>query len=365
MSDKLKMTKASCIVTVLVVLVAFSVLFLWTCTVKVRADQIAVRTVMTSSGIQPKDYTAGYVLQIPGLHVVKLWDPTWTNLKQELSVRGSDQYTTEVDISVLYRIEPGNCHKVAKDYRDEDQVETRVRNMMNKYANEILAQMKTEDFYNSDARDEKCVMTQKAMDTELRPSGIEVRAVLLRNIRYDPKFEAQLLAKQVAGQRKSLEVAKGQLAGAQTQLELIRRKAEADVKNIEESKLQETQNLKAETERKVAQLVQDAKFKSQAVVAQAESEKRQALAQADFVKAKATAEGTAAMSKIYARPGAPYYFARQAVENIKFGEIELNSTTFNPLDADRLLKALGLDLSHKQQSGADGMKTPPGGSSKP
>jgi regulator of protease activity HflC (stomatin/prohibitin superfamily) len=266
---------------------------------------------------------------------------------------------------VLYRIEPGLCHKVAKDYRDEDQVETRVRNMMNKYANEILAQMKTEDFYNSDARDEKCALTQKAMDAELRPSGIEVRAVLLRNIRYDPKFEAQLLAKQVAGQRKSLEQAKGQLAGAQTQLELIRRKAEADVKNIEESKLQEMQNLKAETERKVAQLVQDAKLKSQAVTAQAESAKRQALAQADFVKAKATAEGTAAMSKIYARPGAPYYFARQAVENIKFGEIELNSTTFNPLDADRLLKALGLDLSNKQQSGAGGAKTPPGGSSKP
>lgn len=362
MNDESKFSKPGCVITAMVVLVGLGVLFLWTCTVKVRADQIAVRTVMTSSGIEPKDYTAGYVLQIPGLHVVKLWDPTWTNLKQQLSVRGSDQYTTEVDISVLYRIEPGFCHKVAKDYRDEDQVESRVRNMMNKYANEILAQMKTEDFFNSDARDEKCALTQKAMDVELRPSGVEVRAVLLRNIRYDPKFEAQLLSKQIAGQRKSLEQAKGQLAGAQTQLELIRRKAEADVKTTDESKLQETQNLKAETDRQVEKLVQDAKLKSQVVVSQAESAKRQALAQAEFIKAKAQAEGTAAMSKVYASPGAPYYFARQAVENLKLGEIELNSSTFNPLDADRLLKALGLDLSNRPVRGSGGS---PGGATKP
>jgi regulator of protease activity HflC (stomatin/prohibitin superfamily) len=359
-NDNLKVSRASCIVTILFGFLGLGVLFLFTCTVKVPADQIAVRTVMTSSGIEEKDYRAGYVLAIPGLHKVKLWDPTWTNLKQSLSVRGSDQYTTEVDISVLYRIEPDHCHEVAKDYRDEEQVESRVKNMMNKYANEILAQMKTEDFYNSEIRDTMCGKAQKAIDAELRPNGIEVRAVLLRNIVYDPKFEDQLLQKQVAGQRKSLEMAKGLLAGAQTQLELIRRKAEADVKSIEENKTQETANLKADTERKVAQILQDAKLKSDAIVANAESERRQKLAQADFIKAKAQAEGIALMSKVYERPGASYYFARQAVENLKLGDIEVNSTYFNPLDSEILLRALGLDLQNlpAQRTPAGGTTTP-------
>ena len=35
---------------------------------------------------------------IPGFHKVRLWDPTWSNLKTTLQVRGSDQYTTAIAI---------------------------------------------------------------------------------------------------------------------------------------------------------------------------------------------------------------------------------------------------------------------------
>ncbi|HYG75085.1 MAG TPA: SPFH domain-containing protein [Planctomycetota bacterium] len=336
--------KGGCIATGIVVGVAVLLFTLWTCAVKVPADRIGVRRVNSGTGVEEKDYGPGYVLQIPGLHVVTLWDPTWTNLKETMQVRGSDQYTTTVDVSVVFRIEPQKCHEVAKNFPDEARVEQRVRNAMNKFANEILAQMKTEDFFDTKVREAKAREAQKAMDETLRPIGIEVRYVLLRNILYDPKFEAQLLRKQLAGQQKSLEIAKGQLAGAQTQTELIRRNAEAEVKRIDESKRQEIENLNADTDRKIAQLTQDAKQKAAAILNKAESSKRQKIAQADLIKATASAAGTAAMSRVYAKPGASYYFARQAVEGMKLGEIEVNSTTFNPLDSDRLLKALGLDL---------------------
>jgi regulator of protease activity HflC (stomatin/prohibitin superfamily) len=355
MSDGAKFNKAGCIGAAIVVGAAALIILLLTCTVKVPADKVGVRTIMTSTGVEQKDHRAGYVLAIPGLHSVRLWDPTWTNLKEVLQVRGSDQYTTQVDISVVFRIEPDKCFEVAKHFRDEDHVEERVRNTLNKFANEILAQMSTEDFFNSQARDKKALEAQIAMDEQLRPMGIEVRYLLLRNILYDKKFESQLLydkkfesqllQKQLAGQRKSLEMAKGQLAGAQTQTELIKQSAQAEVKRIDESKRQESENLQAETDRKINNILQDAKLKASTILAKAESIRRQKLAQADLMKATAAAAGTDAMSKVYARPGAPYYFARQALEGMKLGEIELNSTHFNPLDSERLLKALGLDMS--------------------
>ena len=316
---------------------------LWTCTVCVPANAIAVRTKLTSSGIEPVDLKPGFVLSIPGLHAVKLWDPTWSNSYQTLQVRGSDQYTTSVDISVLYRIKPGECHVVAQHFVDYNHIEQLAKSTLSKFANEILAQMSTEDFYNSKIRIQKAGETSDAMAKQLAPYGIEVRQVLLRNIVYDPKFEGQLLQKQLAGQHKSLEMALSQKATAETETTLITRRAEAEVKSIEENKTQEIENRKADTDRKIAKTLQDARVKAATRMATAESEKRQNLAQADLLKANAAAAGTELMSKVYAKPGAVYYFARKALEGMKLGDIELNSNSFNPLDIERLLKAVGID----------------------
>lgn len=341
------MGKSGCIATVVLALIAIGVIVLWTCTYKVPANEVAVRTVHTATGVEPKDYGPGYVLQIPGLHSVKTWDPTWTDLYQTVQIRGSDQYTTTVDVSVLFRIEKEKAHQVALNFVDYSHIEDLVKSMLKKDAAEILAQMSTEDFYNSKIRTAKADLAQKAMDEKLRQFGIEVGSVLLRKIVYDPKFETQLLNKQLAGQRKSLEIAKSQVATAQTQAELIKRGAEASVKAIDEGKLQDIENLKAETDRKVAQLLQDAKFEAETIAAKATSIKRQKMAQADLLRATATAAGTAALSKVYEKPGARFYFARKAIEGLKLGEIEVNSNIFNPMDSDKLLKALGLDMQAK------------------
>jgi regulator of protease activity HflC (stomatin/prohibitin superfamily) len=343
MSDG-RISKGGCIAAIVVSVMSVCVILLWTCTTKVTADHIGVRTQMSSTGVEPRDFQAGYVLAIPGLHTVRLWDPTWTNLTQVLHVRGSDQYTTQVDVSIIFRIMPEKCHEVAQKFRDEDHVEQVAKNALNKFANEILAQMSTENFYNTKVRDQTTGEAQKAMDDQLRPFGIEVRYVLLRNIIYDPKFEAQLLQKQLAGQRKSLEISKSLLAGAETETQLIKRNAEAKVKQIDESKKQEIENLIADTDRKISNIMQDAKLEAATMIAKAESTKRQKIAQAELLKASASATGTEAMSKVYARPGASYYFARKALEGMKLGDIELNSNVFNPLDIERLMKAVGLDL---------------------
>jgi len=342
--NRFGLTRAGCMSVGLLFAVVLGVLISWTCMDKIPANQIGVRTVLTSSGVEKMDHGPGFIMAIPGFHVVRMWHPAWFNLKETLQVRGSDQSTTTVDISVMWRIAPGRCHEVALNFRDEEHIKQLVKNTLNKYANEILAQMKTEDFFNTKVRNGKSDEAQRAMDEKLKPAGVEVRHMLLRNIIYDPKFEKQLLQKQLAGQRKSLETAKGQMAGAQTETELIRKNAEAEVKRIEENKKQEIENLSAENERKIGQIIQDAKFQAAEVMAKADSTRRQKLAQAELLKASAAATGTELMSKVYEKPGAPYYFARKALEGMKLGELEVNSSEFNPLEASTLLRALGLNL---------------------
>jgi hypothetical protein len=342
--SELKLSSLGCFSIVALLLAPMVLIGFWTCTEKVPADAIGVRTLATSTGVEDIDFKPGYVLCIPGFHTVKLWDPTWTNLCETLQVRGSDQYTTNLDISILFRIQPGKCHEVAKHYRDEKHIEKLVTNTLNKFVNEVLAQMKTEDFYNTDIRNAKAAECRDEMHKQLVGDGLEVRYVLLRNIVYDAKFETQLLQKQLAGQRKSLEISKGLLASAQTETQRKAKDAEAIVKSIDESKLQDIANRKAITDSQITKLIQDAKLAEAEILAEAESYRRQKLAEAELLKAKASAEGIEALSRAYARPGAQYYFARKALEGMKLGDIEVNSNVFNPIDSNVLLRALGVDL---------------------
>ncbi|MEI6232420.1 MAG: SPFH domain-containing protein [Planctomycetota bacterium] len=332
-----------CFAAAAVALVFCGMVFLWTCYTKVPANTIGVRT-LANGGIEKMDYGPGYVLCIPGLHQVKLWDPTWTNVYQHMEVRGSDQYKTSVDVSVILRIHKDKCHDVAGKFQGYERIKSRVLTSLSQYANEILTQMKTEDFYNAKLRDERTAQMQKLMDTQLEELGLEVKSVLLRNIIYDPTYEEQLLKKQLAGQTRDLEDALTKQTIGETETELIGKQADAEVLSIKEKQDQEIANLKAEMDQTCNKIMQDAQLKAEAATAKAKSDKRANIAKADTIKAEATAAGTKALSRVYAKPGASYYFAQKALAGIKLGNIELNSNTFNPLETDKLLKALGLDL---------------------
>jgi len=332
-----------CFAAIFVAVFFCGVMFLWTCFTKVPANTVGVRT-LSNGGIEKKDYPPGYVLCIPGLHQVKLWDPTWTNVYQHMEVRGSDQYKTTVDISVILRIHKDKCWEIAGKFQGYERIKARVLTSLSQYANEILTQMKTEDFYNAKMRDEKTAQMQKLMDAQLEELGLEVKSVLLRNIVYDPTYEEQLLKKQLAGQTRDLEDALTKQTIGETETELIGKQADAEVLRIKENQEQDMANLKAEMDQKCSQIMQDAQLKAEAITAKAKADKRTNTAKAETIKAEAMAYGTKALSLVYAKPGASYYFAQKALQGIKLGNIEVNSSTFNPLDTEKLLKSLGLDL---------------------
>jgi regulator of protease activity HflC (stomatin/prohibitin superfamily) len=329
------------ILTVACIIAAIFVFGIFFCVTKVPANRFAVRTRLTGSGLEKKDYPPGYVVCIPGFHNVALWDTTWSNLKVQLPIRASDQYTTTVDVSVLWRVAIGKCYIAAGKYRNEEHAEQLVRQTLSKHANEILATLKTEDFYSSDKRIAMSKQTEAAMRAALSEDGLEITNLLLRNIVFDPKFEAQLLAKQLAGQQKDLSTAKGLMATAQTQTQLIQQSAQNAVKTINAEKEQEIQNLSAAMARDINNIAQDAAKKANEIVSKAKSDRRQKEAQAQYLKASAQALATNLLAKAYEQPGAPMYFATKAIESMKIDTIEINSSSFNPLETARMMEALG------------------------
>jgi regulator of protease activity HflC (stomatin/prohibitin superfamily) len=336
--------RAGCIGALIVLALFCGVLFLSLCFTKVPPNAVGVRTRL-SGGIEAQDFPPGYVLSIPGLHAVRLWDPTWTNAVRPIQVRGSDQYITSVDVSVIFRIKKDKCHVVAGQYPNYKAIEDRVNQLISLYSSEILTQMNTEDFYNSKKREAQTKLMEERMHKDFDDIGLELKSVLLRNIAYDSTFEKQLSKKQLAAQSRSVEEALTKQATGEMTTELIERATKAETDSIAEKMKQSQENLIAETEQAAAKLNQDAELQAAEITAKAQAEKRKKTAQAELLRAEATAAGTTALAKVYAKPGASYYFAKKALENMKLGQIEVNSTQFNPLDSEKLLKALGLDLS--------------------
>ena len=343
MADSMNKETSGCVPALVAVLLFGAVLLLYICFYKVPANAIGVRT-NTSGGVEMQDYPPGFVLCVPFLHSVRLWDPTWTNVFQRMEVRGSDQYKTSVDISVIFRIHPGKCHEVSKNFQDYSRIETLVQISLSQFANEILTEMKTEDFYNPNVRKEKTDAVREKMDEQLEKQGLEVKSVMLRNIVYDSNFEDQLLKKQIAGQTLSLEKAKVVQAEGETTTELIEKEAENKVIAINESLEQEVKNLKAINDQTVNKLQQDAQLAAAEVLAKAASNNRINKSKAELARAEATAAGMAALSRVYAKPGANFYFAQKSIQGLHLGNIELNSNTFNPLDTEKLMKALGVEI---------------------
>ena len=95
---------------------AFAVLvaiFLLMSVQKVPLDAVGVVTNNFGSGVQEEDREPGYHFIVPGIQTLNLWDPTLQVIHLEkgaqgadtrVHIRGKDQYTTHLDMTVLYRI---------------------------------------------------------------------------------------------------------------------------------------------------------------------------------------------------------------------------------------------------------------------
>lgn len=323
------------------------VIVFWSCFVKVPANAVGVRT-NANGGVEKKDFPPGFVLCVPFLHTVRLWDPTWTNTYQHLNIRSSDQYITTVDVSVIFRIMPDKCHEIVSKFPDYSRIEQFVNFSLSNHANEILIKLKTEDFYNADVRDKATLDLKAKIEAQLTPEGLEVKSVLLRNIVYDKNYEELLIKKQIAGQTLSLETSKTEQTKGEMETEKIEKETEAEVTKIDEGTKQEVENRIAQNMQDTNMMLQDAQLEAAKLTAKATSENRVKKSEAELLRANATAFGISALSKVYSKPGANFYFAQKALQGLKLGNIEVNSSLFNPLETEKLLKSLGLDIRASQ-----------------
>jgi len=320
---------------------------------KVPIDRVGVKTLQLGGGVEQRDFAPGYVFVLPGMHKLELMDPTYQLLTQSgssaVELRSSDGFRTEVDITIVYRLKPGMAHKAIARHGPGYKFREKLQTIAEKYVWEVMGELVTEDFYNSEKRTAQAEKARVLMQQQLDAEFIEVIDVLLRDIRYDQRFEQLLLSQQLLDQEKLLFDSQNLLARERTKTELIQRKTENMVIEIKETQLKAIRELVADTDAAIARIQADAERFAETAIAEASREARQAIAEGELARTRARADGDKAINAAYSQPGGELLLTRKMIENLSFGQVELNTTQTNPFDVEQLLRMLGLGLETRME----------------
>jgi regulator of protease activity HflC (stomatin/prohibitin superfamily) len=216
------------------------------CTVYVKPYEMGVKQVILGGGkgIREHIYGPGLHWVTPGvermhrfstdLQVLEMADSASEvgegadhRVVRAIKIQTSEGYTVSADVTVLYRIE--NPYKVMTQIGpgrlyEDSAVIPRAEQVLRR----TLGEMDADDFYKGDQRDKAVAQAQKLMASELEPRGIKVTHVLLRQYRYDTRYQQAIEQRKIQDQSVFKNMAEA--AAAQAEAEKNRIIAEGQAK---------------------------------------------------------------------------------------------------------------------------------------
>jgi len=263
--------------------------------------EVGVRTVKWSllgkKGVEDRVYEPGAVYFFPA--VLNDWNTFDTKLvniemthdasrgdkpyRDDLLFKTIDGNDISLDVIVSYRIDPQKAPYILQ-YVAGDNFELKdkvVRTIARSRPRDVFGELKTEEFYVSDKRDQKAEVAKRALNDLLNPYGVIVERVSTKDYRFNPHYQKAIedkkVAEQVAEQNKSA------------------------TKAAQEEYLKKLEDAKGEVNKMVAEA--DGRFKQAQIEADAYYEKQERIAAATEAEGVAEAKGITEMNKALAGSG--------------------------------------------------------------
>jgi regulator of protease activity HflC (stomatin/prohibitin superfamily) len=195
---------------------------------QVEVGQVGVRY-NNAMGLQKEDMDPGYHFELAGLQRIWRLPSKFLVLSYSegtaLSIRTKDNNTVTVDVSVPYRIRQGEAWQImdAGNHLAEGDGRFRFQRFAEQTTTDVLrghlAQLRSEDFYNTDRRLAVSANTLTALNEKLAPYHLEANTVLIRAAYFRDEYESQLAQIQFNEQQKLLDGAKRAVATKQQSLD--------------------------------------------------------------------------------------------------------------------------------------------------
>jgi len=358
----MKSVKLVCII--IVVLIFGGWFMLNTLTQFIPIGQVGVRiqqyNVLGKKGIVQKDFGPGWHRDLGPIDNWELYDSTLHTLEMtkdphrgstkgqdDVKVQSIDGNALSLDVTIKYRIKPGNAHLLYQDTGRGSKYMTFVRNQSESSSMHFFGQMKTEDFYNPDMQRKAADLIKLELKSSLANNFIEVIDVLIRDVSFDERYEQEIRRKKLADQEVELNKSMGAAAEMRGKTQVIEAETVKLVNIIIKEKDAELINMQAEADLTIAKI----KAEADKIV----TEKR---ADADLIVAEkeadgerkvrtAAAEGERLRNQALHGEGGDVMVALEAARNLQIKEATISTMDIDLLDVDAMVEKLGMPPAGK------------------
>ncbi len=319
--------------------------------VGVRIQQFGV---FGKKGLVEKDFGPGWHRDLGPIDRWEIFDSTVQTLEMtrqpgegsrtgadDIKIQSADGYAISLDVTVKYRIATNMAYKVYQDTGSRDRYKVIVRNEAEQACMGMFGQMETEDFYNPTARRETTATVHSNVSEALVDNSIEVIAVLVRDVQFDPEYEKKILMKKLADQEVELHKSEAKAAEERGKTEVIKAETEKLVKLVERKKEAELIGMKAQTDLEIAKI--NAEAARDVTQMKADADRIVALKRADGERKikKAEAEGERLRNAALAGAGGSTMAALEAARNLNFKDVTLSTLDIDILDINAMSEKLG------------------------
>ncbi len=346
--------------------------------IKIDLGQTGVRTqqyaFLGDKGVVPEDFGPGWHRNLPLLDTWNVFDATvqtteftteeerketkkiYSFLSQtsrkyldsapiggpgQVELKSKDGYTVRLDVTVKYRVTPGEVHKLYQELGSEARYKGIVRDQVQKTIRDVFGTMRTEQFYAPDVRRVKTADATSQLKHELADNSIELIEILIRDIAFDPSYERKILDKKLADQDVELNKSRALAEEKKGETNRIAAETEAKVRVIEQELKAKQLTMKAETDKQIAQLNADARLTAAKLKADADLYKAELQAKGTLLEKEANAEGESLKATALNTPGGENFVAYELVKQLQLGEITVSTQNNDFLDVESVLKKVG------------------------
>jgi regulator of protease activity HflC (stomatin/prohibitin superfamily) len=313
--------------------------------IRIRPDEIGVCALNVGRrGIVQEDFGPGIHLAIPFVH-------TWTRVPatirrveltqnpllrsplggDALSVQSSDGDRVLVDLNLLYRVHPGDAHRLVQDTGPGDNHVAVLKNLAADRLRALFGVLHTEEFYDARRRYEQSRTALEALRSALGPRFIDVVDVQVQDVAFDPKYDEKIKEKKLADQNAELSKSEALANKENAHVNEIKIQTETQKKVIVAKAAAEAANKAAEANKYGAETKAAADFY-----------RNQQVAKGNLAKAQADAKVKAARNEAMGSAGGANYIALEAANNLNIGSLVLpTSANQSWFDVADMAKRLG------------------------
>jgi regulator of protease activity HflC (stomatin/prohibitin superfamily) len=290
----------------------------------------------------PIDSWVGYDSTVQTLEMTKEARHGSSKGEDDVKVQSVDGNKISLDVTVKYRIAEGMAHKVYADTGAGTKYRAIVRNEAEKACMGRFGQMTTEEFYSPEQKRRRSKEVFDELTASLEDNYIEVIDVLIRNVEFDPKYEAKIRSKKLADQEVELNKSMADAERMSGKTQVIEAETSKLIAIITKEKEAKLIDMEATTDLQIAKI--EAQYRKYVTEKTADADliadQKQAAGQR-LVK-EAEAEGERLRNEALTGAGGDIMVALEAARNLQIKDVTISTLEVDLLDITGMAEKLGV-----------------------